>query len=481
MSSYPTSSTSNSADCGCSTCGCLGSKVKGFLLSSLQSITRIIRSKSRSPNTSGSGGSSPSSECNWSFYSYCLPHVMILFLAGVFISWNTIQKAATTSSSTVSTVPPLQQGNQWHWHQCDQFRSGSNEDIWRIVSTAILVPLLIETMLEWIVISINPTLSNEMPISSTSGKDSSPTTSSTSAFNSYNNKNNRVEDRLGHTLIIFSLIPSSYLPIWALGSHGCVVRDVFVSFGHGLLVYGILGKIETFSNDLWNVRYPILVMTLYTISQLCFILGLENHSTNLDWGSIWWFSDMASDNSVMSNDETKMVFQYDSMAVKVGASFKIISAILFLVTSYRIPWRYWMDDLTLPKAFSFLRHNQVSHANTSPTNTIASKQSVSFLTTRKYLCTILWLSLSLFMTRNAWFFWKLLQSDDLSGERVQDDDQDNLLAFRIYMQVALVIATAVLPGRVMRRGIAAWQRSLLMEKEMNYKKTFVRYVSHEIR
>jgi hypothetical protein len=39
----------------------------------------------------------------------------------------------------------------------------------------------------------------------------------------------------------------------------------------------------------------------------------------------------------------------------------------------------------------------------------------------------------------------------------------------------------VLPGRVIRRGILALQREKEMSREIQYKKIFVRYISHEIR
>jgi hypothetical protein len=183
-----------------------------------------------------------------------------------------------------------------------------------------------------------------------------------------------------------------------------------------------------------------------------------------------------------------LLVQYDNRAVRIGVLFKIATAISFLCTSYRIPYQYyWSTSLT-----SF---NQKLIKGQS------DMQSVSFLMTRKYLCTILWVSLSLYMIRTVWFFWELLFRSNTSmiegllgitgregggGESdgndfINHEDQDNLIAFRVYMQVILVLATAVLPGRVMRRGIAAWQRSLMMEREMNYKKTFVRYVSHEVR
>ena len=46
---------------------------------------------------------------------------------------------------------------------------------------------------------------------------------------------------------------------------------------------------------------------------------------------------------------------------------------------------------------------------------------------------------------------------------------------QVILQIALVILTAVLPGRVVRRGLIA------LKREMEYKKTFVRYISHEVR
>jgi hypothetical protein len=49
------------------------------------------------------------------------------------------------------------------------------------------------------------------------------------------------------------------------------------------------------------------------------------------------------------------------------------------------------------------------------------------------------------------------------------------IGIEVLLHTGFVILTAVLPGRVIRRGL------VVLKREMEYKKTFVRYISHEIR
>lgn len=53
--------------------------------------------------------------------------------------------------------------------------------------------------------------------------------------------------------------------------------------------------------------------------------------------------------------------------------------------------------------------------------------------------------------------------------------------YRMVLTIVAAVMLAVLPGRIIRRGVVAMEETILIEKQMNYKNTFVRYVSHEVR
>eukprot|EP01039_Chlorochromonas_danica_P011029 gene11029-12279_t len=57
----------------------------------------------------------------------------------------------------------------------------------------------------------------------------------------------------------------------------------------------------------------------------------------------------------------------------------------------------------------------------------------------------------------------------------------SLLGQRILGHIVFVVLTAVLPGRLTRRGLLVAEEKDSILREMNYKKTFVRYISHEVR
>lgn len=114
----------------------------------------------------------------------------------------------------------------------------SDEYLWRIVATSIAVPLIIEYLLDFVVSFLYPTVSQD-------------------------NKHHVLEDRLGHGIIVASLLSVSYLPMWIFGQWVCNYRDAFVSFGHSMIVCGVLGKLETFSSDIWHQSDAIIVLTLF--------------------------------------------------------------------------------------------------------------------------------------------------------------------------------------------------------------------------
>lgn len=95
--------------------------------------------------------------------------------------------------------------------------------------------------------------------------------------------------------------------------------------------------------------------------------------------------------------------------------------------------------------------------------------SATFFTDRRYLSTILLLGMLVFITLEIVYAFDLLRSAHLPIEQ------------RILSHMALVLITAVCPGRITRRGLAAVEESNTIMKEMAFKKTFVRYISHEVR
>lgn len=317
------------------------------------------------------------------FYSNALVFVLAVFLAASFVSikaWDNIQNDA----------------------KCSDMK-GSAEELWRVSCTAVLVPLLLESTLDLVV----------------------------NFFFSHLREDNtkvvkRLEDPFGHILIICSLIPSSYIPLWIMGNHACISRDTFVSFGHTVAMYGIVGKLQSFSSDLWASTSALWFVLLFASSQIAMIMGLQREDD---------------------------VIGYDEKTLQIGTTLKLIAFVTFLTTSFRIPLNilfHSKEDVT---------QNSTSH----------------FFVTRSYLCGILWISVVIFFIQTIHFG---LHNMDAYNEMQHDYD---IWSFRVKAHIFLVVLTAVLPGRIIRRGLAAMEKNIAIENEMNYKKTFVRYVSHEVR
>jgi len=273
------------------------------------------------------------------------------------------------------------------------FSTDSNEYLWRIVATSIAVPLLIETLLDFMVNATYPTLSTP-------------------------NGKVILEDRLGHAIIVGSLLPVSYLPFWIFGESVCYSRDAFVSVSHGLMLCGVLGKLETFSSDIWHHSDAVMVLSLFVGAQLCLLNGIE----------------------VIDGSAT-----YSLTALKLAFALKFLSTLVFLTSSRNI--KLVFEELN-PSDGCF------------------------FIITRRYFCTTLFVGLALFLMANTYYCYQAYIRMPISID---------IIATRICITIFGVIATAIVPGRIMRRGLQAVQQTAAIEREMNYKKTFVRYISHEIR
>ncbi|RYY87808.1 hypothetical protein EON63_03470 [archaeon] len=89
----------------------------------------------------------------------------------------------------------------------------SAESTWRLVSTAMLVPMLLEFLIDEIVWFLYPTL-----------------------------RTHAKEDPISHFIIMISLLPTSLLPLWIVEDMSIQARNVILSLGKLLTMYGVLGK-----------------------------------------------------------------------------------------------------------------------------------------------------------------------------------------------------------------------------------------------
>lgn len=116
------------------------------------------------------------------------------------------------------------------------------------------------------------------------------------------------------------------------------------------------------------------------------------------------------------------IVTYTELSLKLGCTLKLLSALVFLTSSRNFQLVFY--DLS------------VSQSN--------------FFTTRKYLCTTLFAGLSMFLLASTYFVYVAFRNLPEPTE---------ILSTRIMATVVGVIVTAVLPGRIMRRGLQAAQRT----------------------
>jgi hypothetical protein len=249
----------------------------------------------------------------------------------------------------------------------------SDEFIWRIVCTSIACPLLIEYGLDLLVTFVYPTI----------------------------NETHVLEDRLGHGILIASLIPLSYVPYWIFGNSFCLIRDGLVSISHTMVVCGVLGKLETFSKDIWHESDAIAVLTIFVIAQLCLVLGMQ-----VEHGLV----------------------TYQRWSLIITCILKFISVAIFFRSSQNIPLVF--QEIT--------------------------KEESNFFITRKYLCSILFIGLSFFLMICSLLTCQACYRLDM--EPIMDME-----TIRIVVQLVTIIVTAVLPGRIIRRGLQAVEKTIAMK------------------
>lgn len=254
--------------------------------------------------------------------------------------------------------------------------SDSAEYVWRIAATSIAVPLIIEFILDFAVSFLYPVIPQ-----ATDGK------------------HHALEDRLGHGILVASLLPVSFVVIWLFGPAVCNFRDAFVSIGHSMVVCGVLGKLETFSSDIWHQSDAIVVLTLFFGAQVSLLSGIR----------------------VVDG-----VVTYTSTALQVACALKLLSTLIFLTSSRNIQLVFQEID----------------------------EKQANFFVTRKYLCSTLFLGLALFMFASTYFCYQAY---------VNLPQPVEILSTRIMVTIAGVIVTAILPGRIMRRGLQAVQQTAAIQ------------------
>lgn len=89
----------------------------------------------------------------------------------------------------------------------------TEENTWRLVSTAMLVPMLLEFFLDEVVWFLYPTL-----------------------------RTHAKEDPMNHFIVMISLLPASLLPCWIMQGISMQARNISLSIGKLMAIYGLLGK-----------------------------------------------------------------------------------------------------------------------------------------------------------------------------------------------------------------------------------------------
>lgn len=245
------------------------------------------------------------------------------------------------------------------------------EETLRIAVTSITVPLGAEYLLDSIVAYCYPAL----------------------------NESHALEDRVGHGIILFSLVPSSHFPLWILGgANFCLLKDSLVGLSHAMIVCGVLGKLQKFAKDIWSFHECVMVMSMFVCAQLCFICGNMQHATT----------------------------EYHELALIIACGLKTCSLVAFISSTGNIS-KLLYDS------------SEITH---------------SLFATRKYFCSILCFGLIVFVAMGTlccnYVLYKHQINTDMSGDR-------------ILMLICAVLCLTVLPARIIRRGITAVENSSALE------------------
>lgn len=255
------------------------------------------------------------------------------------------------------------------------FSFASDEVFWRSIAAAIFVPLTIEYLLDLVLEFTNILVADQVKIA---------------------------EDKFDHGLIVASLIPASYISIWALGRHECHNRGTLVSFSNAMLVCGVVGKLQAFSGDVWDAQEARIVVVLYVLGEAVTILG-----GNFDHG--------------------ELSYTYASLVAILIT--KLLAAAVFITSSRNFKL-----------VFRELKRQPHVH---------------DLFTTRSYLCSMLFCGLVWFLIQSFRFYVRAFMVWPI---RIR-----NLTSDRIFELITAVILTAVMPGRIIRRSMKAVEQTRIVQ------------------
>lgn len=235
-----------------------------------------------------------------------------------------------------------------------------SEELWTVVCTSFMVPFVAEYLLDVGITTFMPEV--QYP--------------------------HAAEDKLGHGLILFSLIPCSHISIWVFEETFPQVRVGLIGFSHTLFVCGVLGKLLSFGPRIWNKFDMEIILLTFSIAQV--IILFKN------WLHIFAF---------------------------VSVILKLLCTMKFLQSSQNL-------------------FNQEDIDNLKPSGQI----NTLFFTSNLYLCWILTIGMVLFLSFSTYITWRYLHFE-LSSNRFVELD--------LIIHLIGVLILTVLPGRVLRRGLAA--------------------------
>ncbi len=252
---------------------------------------------------------------------------------------------------------------------------------------------------------------------------------------------NIVEHRFGHAFLLVSLF-LPIIPALAFEKSMEVNQNFsrcFICSCQALTLTAIFGKLQVFGQAEWNAINSGMCLVAYVISQLAL-----NFSFTL----------------LSEGDEE---LNYDALVV--ATTFSLLSVLLVVWFARRT-----VTDMYL---LVFREHEAISFSSNQYTCVVLL--SIVFL-----------YALTTFLSIATGYLQYCSDSDEVQ----------HVWQVEIGIHVALSLCGAILPGRMIRRGMVALKVRMstvflvnssfltitsLPQHEMEHKKTFIRYISHEIR
>eukprot|EP01031_Cornospumella_fuschlensis_P024241 gene24241-29312_t len=248
------------------------------------------------------------------------------------------------------------------------------------------------------------------------------------------------EDPINHFIVMMSLLPTSLAISWVLQDVAIFIRLVLLGVAKAMTVYGLLGKFDTFTSHALGYSFPAIVLSLYVMSECCFVYGI-NYYTPLN------LSPASSFVAIEMRTLDLATFIQDEVACVYVAAFMKLGVLLSLFLSSSVyHWIFANPD----------------------------KPPLPLFMDNRYICMVLLIGLVLVVSLDLGCMFYV-------STYVSAPFTHGYLPYRIACHVVVVVLMAVLPGRITRRGLAAAEESIHLMREMQHKKTFVRYISHELR